>query len=128
MVSCPRCGALAGAPCVTAAGRPARREHADRHRQAGVADVTVERAVLDELARIGERDPHLAGGALARVALELARDLDRHAVDDSVAQRALAAGKLAGVLEQLRQLAPPPATSDRLDDLARRRNRRRRAS
>jgi hypothetical protein len=65
----------------------------------------------------------LRGSGLAASALALARELDT--AENSATSKAMCARALAESLEKLRALAPPKQEADKLDELARRRARRR---
>lgn len=85
---------------------------------------TVE-SVEQDLERIRERDPELASSSMAAVALALAARIDDPG--SSTTSISLAAGTLLGAMERLRELSPPAARSDSIDELNRVREKRRRA-
>lgn len=81
----------------------------------------VMRAVEDELRELASRDAVLAGGALAAVAIQLAREIDSAAAP--AAAKASCSRELRQVLGDLRA-AQSDAGKDRLDELSARRSAR----
>ena len=71
-----------------------------------------------DLAALAERTAALANGALAALALSLAREMDD---DNSATSKSMCAAQLRETLDRLRELAPPEEEADQLDDLASRR-------
>ena len=84
-----------------------------------------ESAVKRDLEAIAKRDPDLAKSGLANVALTLARGLDS---DSSLTSKAMAANALGDKLAELRELAPDETKDDQVDDLAAKRDKRRKRS
>lgn len=75
-----------------------------------------------DLADLRTRDEALADSALAATVLQLAYELaDPY---NSATSKSMCAKALLEAMSQLRELAPPTRKSDRLDDLAARRERR----
>ena len=66
-----------------------------------------------------------ASGALAATALAMAAEIDGQ---NSATSKSMCAKVLMDVLEQLRALAPPEKQEDRVDEIAKRRERRIRAA
>lgn len=85
--------------------------------------VSVREAVQRDLDAIAERDSALAESGLAMSALALAAELDDFEV--SATAKAACARALAEALGTLRELVPPAAEADALDELASRRADRR---
>lgn len=87
-------------------------------------DDTVLAAVERDLARVALRDKSAAGSSLAATARTLAREMDDP--DTSATAVSLCSKALRETLDRLIELAPVDR-SDRLDELARKRERRRAA-
>lgn len=81
-------------------------------------------AVERDLERVRERDPDLAESSMAATALALARRIDDPG--SSTTSISLAAGTLFAHMERLRELSPPAARSDSIDQLGKVREKRRR--
>lgn len=88
------------------------------------AERTVVAAVERDLEDIAERDPRLAEGTLALSALALAREMDS---ESSATSKSMCAKALLETMATLRELSPPEAKKDGIDDLSRRREERRAA-
>jgi hypothetical protein len=86
---------------------------------------TVAAAVERDLADIAKRDKALAESSLAMSALRLAREMDNSG--NSATSKSMCARELRDTLDRLRELAPQEVPSDRLDDIARQRAKRRAA-
>jgi len=84
---------------------------------------TVAAAVERDLAEIAKRDSALAESSLAMSALRLAREMDN--AGNSATSKSMCAREMRDTLDRLRDLAPQEVPSDRLDDLARQRAKRR---
>lgn len=91
----------------------------------GRGEVSVESALDRELDLVRRRAASVADSTVAELARCMARTLD----DDDVpaAARVSAARVLADALDKLRELAPPIPDGDGVDDIARRRAKRRAA-
>jgi len=87
--------------------------------------MSVVKAVEGDLKRLAKRDRVLADSALAATALALAAEIDG---DNSATSKSMCARALAECLERLWDQAPPAEESDGVDDLAKRRAKRRSAS
>lgn len=83
-----------------------------------LAELTVETAVRRDLADLAKRDRDLATSALAANALQLAREMDSK---NSATSKSMCARALNETMEKLRELAPPPADPDAVDELLERR-------
>lgn len=83
-----------------------------------LAELTVETAVRRDLADLAKRDRDLATSALAANALQLAREMDS---ENSATSKSMCARALNETMEKLRELAPPPADPDAVDELLERR-------
>lgn len=83
----------------------------------------LEAAVRRELRELARRKPGADKTPEAETALALARAIDGS--DDVLAARVSAARVLNETLDRLRAAAPAEQTTDRLDDLAQRRQKRR---
>lgn len=79
-----------------------------------IMDLTVTAGVEGELAALAKLAPDLARGSLAATALELARTLDG---DSSATSKSMCARALIDVLDNLRELSPPQAALNALDEL-----------
>lgn len=77
-------------------------------------------AVRAELEELAGRDANLASGALAHLALAMAREIDSER--NSATSKSMCASRLLEALEQLRVLAPEPKEEE--DELERRRRER----
>ena len=84
--------------------------------------MSVVKAVKQDLADIRRRDKKLADSALAASALVLAAELD---AENSATSKSLCARALREALDRLRELAPAPRESDDVDEVAKRRAKRR---
>lgn len=70
-------------------------------------------AVRAELEELAGRDANLASGALAHLALAMAREIDSER--NSATSKSMCASRLLEALEQLRVLAPEPEEEDELE-------------
>lgn len=89
-----------------------------------MADGAMVAAVRRDLAMLAERDPALADGALAQLALAMAAEIDDP--DNTATAKSMCAARLSDALDRLRDLAPPAVEHDRLDEVSQRREQRRR--
>ena len=76
-------------------------------------------AVQVDLDRLASRDDELANGALAQLALAMAREID--AAANSATSKSMCAGRLIEALEQLRALAPAQEEEDEVERARQRR-------
>jgi hypothetical protein len=90
------------------------------------AKLSVLAGVEQDLAAIAERDSKLATSALAAMALQLARQLD--STKTSATSKSMCSAQLRDTLDRLRELAPPAQGADRLDEVTKKRDQRRRRS
>jgi hypothetical protein len=88
--------------------------------------MSVAKAVKRDIADIRKRDRALGDSALAASALVLAEQLDDPG--NSATAKSMCARALREALDRLRELAPARKESDDVDDLAKRRARRRTAA
>lgn len=80
-------------------------------------------AVRKDLAAFAKTDRGLAESALAATVLALAYELDNPG--NSATSKAMCAGQLRESMDRLRELMPPKAKKDALDELSARRAKRR---
>lgn len=85
--------------------------------------MSVVKAVKQDLAEIRRRDKDLANSAIAASALVLAAELDDPG--NSATSKSLCARALREALDRLRELAPAKKESDDVDEVAKRRAKRR---
>lgn len=81
--------------------------------------MTVEEAVRADVVALGLLP--VGSSALVESAVALARELDAR---NSATSKSMCARALKETMDRLRELAPPPKTADRLDDLTARREKR----
>lgn len=79
-----------------------------------------------EVAALGERAPEVGGSALASAAVALAYELTNPF--NSATSKSMCARELREAMARLRELAPPKAERDRIDEVARKREARRRSA
>lgn len=103
---------------------PSKARKADLEELLAAVDDTVLAAVERDIAGIARRDKALAGSALAATARALAREMDDP--DTSATAKSLCAKALRESLDRMVEQAPAER-SDRVDELARRREQRRAA-
>ncbi len=87
--------------------------------------VTVAEAVERELVELAKRDKAVAESALGASAMVLAREMDT--VGNSATSKSMCARALLETMNRLNELAPEAIAGDKLDDLAKRREKRRKA-
>lgn len=80
-------------------------------------------AVHAELERLAKRDRELAQSATAMAALALARELDSYG--NSATSKSMCAKELHGLMSSLWALAPAKTEDDEIDELAKKRAKRR---
>lgn len=90
---------------------------------AATPPATVEDAVRRDLAEIAASDPRLAESGLALSTLALAKAIDSGGTSSTA--KSMCARELREALDRLRELTPPKAEGDRLDELSARRDQRR---
>lgn len=88
--------------------------------------MSVVESVERDLKEIAKRDKALAGSALAATARQLAQELDDPG--NSATSKSMCAGRLMEAMDRLHELLPPEEEQDSLDELARRRAKRRGAA
>ena len=87
-----------------------------------MSSLSVVDAVVRDLAHLARRAPGIDESAEAALAVKLAEEVES---TNSLHSRVTAANALAGLLAELKASAPAEETSDRLDDLAKQRQKRR---
>lgn len=81
-------------------------------------------AVAADLAELRKRDPGVADSALGASAMALALEMSNP--HNSATSKSMCAKVLIDTMERLRELAPPAAADDRIDEVNKKREQRRR--
>lgn len=88
-----------------------------------IKSLSVVEAAQKDLERLALRAPELADSTLAATALKLAAEID--APGNSATSKSMCAARLLETMDRLRELAPPEVAGDKLDDLTKRREKKR---